>query len=309
MKGRAASRIASFLAFLYVRRFGVDVPLNDTWTMVVLFEKLDAGSLAFTDLFEQHNEHRIFFPRIAMLLIGVATAFDNVAILYAIFGCMCVTLAVFFFAFRRSVGASLIFFVPVPFLVFSLGQYWNMVQAFQITLIFTQTFGVLALYFLYLSGDGRERKWAFPAAVASAIVASFSAAPGLPVWSAGLFLILILTVAGRAKGMLAALWSLAGLLAGAVYFIGFERPPEHTASRYMWEDPAMSAEFFLTMLGNSLFWRQETAFAAGVLLLFLTSVALLFIFESGKIGESAFWISLIPFSIATLAATPAWRMP
>ncbi|MBA2691199.1 MAG: hypothetical protein H0U65_01725 [Rubrobacter sp.] len=294
-------------AFYFVRRFGVDVPLNDTWTMVVLFESLADGSLAFDDLFAQHNEHRILFPRIAMLAIGAATAFDNVAILYAILGCMCATLAVLFFAFRRSVGASILFFVPVPFLVFSLGQFWNMVQAFQITLVFSQTFGVLSLYLLYLSGDGKERRFAFPAAVASALVASFSAAPGLPVWPAGLILLLILPLAWREKRNLCVAWSVSGLLAGAIYFIGFERPPEHTASRYMWEDPAMGAEFFLTMLGSSLFWEQNVAFGAGVLLLFLTSVAMRFMLENGKFGESAFWISLVPFSLATLAATTVAR--
>ncbi len=294
-------------AFYYVRRFGVDVPLNDTWTMVVLFESLAAGNLTVGELFAQHNEHRIFFPRIAMLAIGVATAFDNVAILYAILGCMCLTLATLFFAFRRSVGAGIVFFIPAPFLVFSLGQYWNMVQAFQITLVFSQMFGVLSLYLLYLSESGKERRFAFPGAVASAVVASFSAAPGLPVWPAGLLLLLILPLAWRTKRNLSVAWGVSGLVAGAVYFIGFESPPEHTSSRYMFEDPAMSAEFFLTMLGSSLFWEQNVAFGAGVLLLFLTSSALLFMLENGKVGESAFWISLIPFSLATLAATTVAR--
>jgi hypothetical protein len=127
------------------------------------------------------------------------------------------------------------------------------------------------------------------------------------VWPAGLLLLLILPLAWRTKRNLSVAWGVSGLVAGAVYFIGFESPPEHTSSRYMFEDPAMSAEFFLTMLGSSLFWEQNVAFGAGVLLLFLTSSALLFMLENGKVGESAFWISLIPFSLATLAATTVAR--
>lgn len=294
-------------ALLYVRLYGVDVPYNDTWTMVPLFDKLASGDLTFVDLFDQQNEHRILFPRIAILALGVATAFDNVIVMYAIVGCLVVTMAALLLAFRRSAGANLILFVPVPFLVFSFGQYWNLLQAFQIALVFAQTFGVLSLYLLYASQGEDSKRFHFPAAMASGVIASFSAAPGLPVWPAGLLLLLLLPGARRVRKLVVGVWSAVGLLAGFVYFFGFERPPEHTASRYLLEEPATSVEFFLTMLGSALFREMDLAFATGLLLVFLVSVSLVLLLESGRVGESAFWVSLLPFSLFTLAATTVAR--
>src|SRR6185295_12796357 len=51
---------AARLAWL-VGRYGVDVPYHDQWPgELPLFEKLAAGRLGFADLWEPHNEHRIF---------------------------------------------------------------------------------------------------------------------------------------------------------------------------------------------------------------------------------------------------------
>jgi hypothetical protein len=193
------------LGFTYVRLFGVDVPHYDTWSMVPLFEKLSSGTLTVRDLFIQHNEHRIFFPRIAMLLLGTVTAFNNVAKMYLIQCCLLATLIALLLAFRSSIRANLHFFVPIPFLVFTWGQIWNMLQAFQITLVFAQTFSVLTFYLLYLSGYERLRKFAFPGALSTGTVASFSAAPGLLVWPVGLLQLLILPIRRSVKRLVAGL--------------------------------------------------------------------------------------------------------
>jgi hypothetical protein len=70
------------LGFLYVYLFGVNVVFGDQWFIVPLFDKLFAGELTISDLFAQHLEHRMFFPRIAMLLLGVATEYNNRAEMY-----------------------------------------------------------------------------------------------------------------------------------------------------------------------------------------------------------------------------------
>jgi hypothetical protein len=107
------------LAFLYVRLFGVNVPYWDQWWIVTLFEKLNAGSLHMSDLWSQANEHRIFFPRVAMLLLGSVTGYNNVAEMYFILGLFLVTLIVLLLAFKGSVNTTLLMFVPVSFLMFS----------------------------------------------------------------------------------------------------------------------------------------------------------------------------------------------
>lgn len=165
-------------ALLYVRAFGVSVVFSDAWSMSPLFEKWSSGTLLLWDLFDPHNEHRMFFPKGVELLLGGVTNYDNVIGMYLIQACFFATLVILFLAFRNNVRFWLFVFVPVAFLVFSFRQYENILFGFQINFAFTQTFGVLALFLLYLVGRRGPGKFAFAAALISGTVASFSTAQG-----------------------------------------------------------------------------------------------------------------------------------
>ncbi|MFM6192415.1 MAG: hypothetical protein ACKPFB_21235, partial [Planktothrix sp.] len=54
----------------FIIRFGVNVPFYDQWVLPALFEKTATGTLAFKDLFELHNNHRILFPRLIFIGLG-----------------------------------------------------------------------------------------------------------------------------------------------------------------------------------------------------------------------------------------------
>jgi hypothetical protein len=117
--------LPAVLALIYVRAFGVSVVFGDAWAMVPLFDKWSSGTLRVSDLFAQHNEHRILFPRIAMLSLGVITAYNTLAEMYLILICFLVTLSVLLLAFRNKTRPWLFLFVPISFLVFSFRQYEN----------------------------------------------------------------------------------------------------------------------------------------------------------------------------------------
>lgn len=294
------------VAALYVQRYGVNAPYNDGLTLIPLLEKFLAGELRFEDLAAQHNEHRIFFPRIAFILLGLATGFNDVATMYSILACLLVTSATLLLVFRRTASASLWLFVPVPFLIFNLGQSWNLLQGFQLTLIFVQTFSVLSFALLYLCGGERGRL-AFFGALASGTVAAFSSAPGLLVWPLGLLqLLLTPAVRGARRGMLAA-WGLAGALAWALYLRGYESA-ETTSWRDSLQHPLESAQYLVSALGASLFHgQQDLAFAGGLLMTFLVAVALLLAYARGRVAENSVWISMLAFALLTVAATSVAR--
>src|SRR5215218_1327367 len=111
--------IAAALPYLYVHTFGVNVVFADAWDMVLVFRKWSNGRLAFADLYAQHVEHRMFFPRGAELLLGILTKYNNVAEMYLIVSCFLITAVVLLLAFRRGTGSPLILFVPVALLIFS----------------------------------------------------------------------------------------------------------------------------------------------------------------------------------------------
>src|SRR5919112_2596287 len=203
--------IPAALPYLYVRAFGVNVVFADAWDMVLVFHKFFSGRLTFADLYAQHNEHRMFFLKGAELLLGLLTRYNNVAEMYVVVSCFLITAVVLLLAFRREIGLPLIFFVPVALLIFSFRQYENMLFGFQINFAFTQTFGVLALFLLYVSGRKRFGKFAFVAALVSGTVATFSNAQGLLVWPVGLLQLLIGPLEKPTKRWLLGAWSLVGV--------------------------------------------------------------------------------------------------
>jgi hypothetical protein len=147
-------------SFLYVREFGVNVPITDTWVMAPLFENLYSGELGVDDLWAQHSEHRPLLPRIFLLLMGPLTDFNIVAIMYAIQLCLLATFVVIFLAYKDSVGLdnrSLFFAAPVSLLVFSLGQYWNMFHAWSIHVVVVIPFGIFSFLLLNKLRDKGKR--------------------------------------------------------------------------------------------------------------------------------------------------------
>jgi hypothetical protein len=287
------------LSFLYVHSFGVDVPYGDTWTMVPLFDRLSAGTLSWSDLWHQHFEHRVFFPRIAMLLLGVATSFNNVAIMYLIQVCLLITLIILLLAFKANIQANLFLFVPISSLVFSLGQYWNLLVAWSLTFVFVQTFVVLALYLLHLSNRTNFRELALSAALIIGTVASFSSAQGLFVWPAGLLQLLIAPVERSTKKILAGIWGAAGLVEWIVYFYDLNLPRHHS-ERYFLDNPNLGIGYFLTALGSSLIRQQTIALVIGLLLVCLVTATLFLVYRAGTLDECSFWIALISFSFLFL---------
>jgi len=299
--------VPAALPYLYVRAFGVNVVFADAWDMVLVFRKWSSGRLAFADLYAQHNEHRMFFPKGAELLLGMLTRYNNVAEMYLIVSCFVVTAAVLLLAFRREIGLPLIFFVPVALLIFSFRQYENMLFGFQINFAFTQTFGVLALYLLYAASSNDTKRLAFVAALGSATVASFSTAQGLLVWPAGLLGLLLGPAATSRKKVFVGIWGLVGVAEWVAYFVDYETPQGHPPLFHALNHVGTAAEYFLTLLGSALFWHPEHALMGGLVMGCLALGIFFAMYWSGVLREHSFWISLFLYSLLILATITLGR--
>ncbi len=305
--------LPGILSVAYVHQFGVNVIFKDQFEMVENFWQLYYGSLSFSDVWEPHNEHRFLFPRIALLALGTITEWNSVAEMYLIQFCLFGTLAGLWLAFGSGSRAGPLLFVPVAFMVFTLSQSDNLLWGYQITFAFAQTFSVLALCFLYLSGRGGKWKFAVPIALASGTIAAFSAIQGLLVWPAGLLQILIAPLERRAKGFLAAAWGSTGVLVWVAYFVDYE--PNVVSSPFgLLAHPVAGAGRFLSLLGDSLYTgktlfssQRDFAFANGLLVLGLAVVGLLLVYKYGKLGRYSFWLSLLAFSFLVLLSITAGR--
>jgi hypothetical protein len=171
------------LGFLYVWLFGVNVVFGDEWRLAILFEKPNLARL-----WVQLNEHRIFIPKVVILSLGNLTKWNTVVEMYVTQTLLLVTLFVLFVSFDGSIrsGWKLILLAPVAFLVFSLRQAETMLMGLLVQFVLVLTFAVLAFYSLRALGRDTSRRLLFPAALASATLASLSSAQGLLVWPVGL---------------------------------------------------------------------------------------------------------------------------
>ena len=290
---------------LYVHTFGVSVVDSDAWSVVPLFDKWFSGTLQVSDLWSQHNAHRPFFPNIAYIILGVLTEYNNVAEMYLIQACFFVTLVVLLLAFIDNIRfrpSWLFLFVPVALLIFSLRQYKNMLNGYQINFAFTEMFGILALFLLYLLVRRESfRKLAFAGALASATVAACSILAGLMVWPAGLLQLFLSPSERSQKRVYTILWGLSGILVWVVYFIGWDAPGKGTLLHAI-QHPLRGMHYYTNLLGSSLFWKPDSALLGGLLLICLALVSLLLIYKDGRLGEYRFWVSLLLYSMLILGS-------
>jgi hypothetical protein len=306
------SVLLPFIAsLLYVRSYGVDVFYADEWDFVALLREGSRGTLGAADLLTHHNEHVYLFPWGLMLLLGRFTEFNTVPLMYLVAACLLATSLAVFHVYARSVGRSplaSLLFVPAPLLLFSFRQHENMLWGNQVTFAFAQTFSVLALCLLHAAGNGRLGRLAFPSAALCVVIASCSAAPGLLAWPAGLMLLLISPAGGKpAKKLFLGTWVLLGAAVWGLYLAGYSGPGSAPPPSFVLGHPAAGAEYLLTLSGGALFWREGTALAAGLLLVFLATASLALVLMLRKAGENAFWISLGTFSLLSLAFIAAGR--
>ncbi|HYH97425.1 hypothetical protein [Hyalangium sp.] len=258
----------AFLPFNYVYRFGVNVPFFDQWEFVPTLVDFYEGRLTLEALFAQHNEHRIFFPRLIMLGLAALTRWNTVAEMYFNAALLVALGAVLLHAHVRAYGASnrsLIAFLPIAWLVFTFRQYNNLIWGWQIQITLCVLFSVLSL--LLLDGTrGLGARWA--GATGAAFVASFSFGSGMAIWPVGLIALLWQgRLEGRTAWRAVLGWSVAGTLAVVLYtwnrHSNFDHPDPWTFLR----SPGDSFLFMLGALGAVTADTFPTAMAFGALFL------------------------------------------
>ncbi len=223
---------------------GVNVINADQWDDVALIGHAYAGTLHLSTLWAQHNENRIFFPNLIVLALAYSTHFNVVTEEYLsalmLFGATALVICAHK---RRSPGRRWIWYCPVAFLLLSLAQAVNALWGFQMAWYLVLLMVVLALFLL----DQEPLRWpVFAGAIAAAVIASFSSLQGLLVWPAGLLLIYL----RRRAPHLAVAWIGSAVLAGVIYFVGFNFNASQSPSHDVLQYPGATFTFFLQVVGD-----------------------------------------------------------
>lgn len=201
----------------------VDVPFADQWALLPLLDRSYQGTLTLRELWAQHNEHRLLFPRLMMLVLARLSGWNthvemlaNIALALGSFGVLAYQVR----ATARATKTAWLFLLPLLSLaIFSLNQGetwwggWN-IQIFLNVLAVSASTVLLA--------HPAQSWWTLALAALCGFVATYSYSTGLLIWPIGGVALLALAARGSARDLLrAGAWCLAGAIVIASFFYDY----------------------------------------------------------------------------------------
>jgi hypothetical protein len=232
------------VAFLFwlIHIDAVNMLRADQWDAIRLIQQSDSGKLSLGVLWAQHTENRIFFQNLITLLLAHTTNF-NILVEDYVSGALLVAAAAVLVVThrRRSPSRPWIFYCPVVIVMLSAAVWGVTLFGFQIgwSLIMLSLAGTL-----FLLDRPRVTGLVLAAAVAAAVVGSFSSLEGLIIWPAGLVL---LCQRHRSRRQILA-WSCAALATAGLYFHNWTGGGNQTF--YAFAHPIAGAKFFFFAIGD-----------------------------------------------------------
>jgi len=214
------------------------LPRLDQWTEVLWVRNYYAGHAGFATLWQQHNEHRIFFPMLFLLADWFLFRGTNLFLYASMFLLQAAHAWIFIREFRVHQFSRVVRLVVIAWIValfFSGANLENFTWPFQISFILTFYAGTLSLYAL-LRGAGQTgsaaARW-FAASLACGIVATYSLASGILIWPVLLLAGLMVKLRRR---FLLAIGAVFALLV-PLYFFHYHFVPGHTNPRDALQHP------------------------------------------------------------------------
>jgi hypothetical protein len=292
----AATAVA---ALWFIHHFSVNMIYYDQFADINVIMHAHDGTLSLATLWDQHNENRIFFPNLVVLLLAYTTHF-NVVVEDLLSGVSLIATTGLIIAAhrRRSPSIPWIFYCPVALVLLSLAP------------LGTTMFGFLLSWYLVLLGlgltlfvlDRQVLTWlAFGGAAAAAIVGSFSSLQGLFIWPAGLVL---LYLRRRSRSHLLA-WVGIAVITAIVYFLNFNFAATGGDETGVLKHPVTLLRFFFSSLGNvvgapiadTANGGNTGALVLGIVMFAVAIVALVHGFRRDRSDGTAIGIALICFGL------------
>jgi hypothetical protein len=290
---------------VYICMFGVNVVFWDEWDFVPFLKAAMNGTLSYASLFAQHNEHRLFFPRIVMIALAQLTRYNTIAeMIFGWFMILATALLVFRASWVKfSAGGPWKFaliFVPASLLLFTYRQFEVALFGFPSVQFYMMILGVVGSFYLLGYSNGIDIGFAF--SCLAAFMASFSSIQGLLAWPIGL--VQILLSASRRKAII---WAISGALVTSGYLYGWTKPVQTPSLNNALSDPLGGLRYFFVLLGAPFSYELYTAMGFGALV-FLVGVV---VFWRNRLGEfvrrNGIWFSLLLFGILSCVVTTAGR--
>ena len=298
--------------------YAVDVPFWDEWEIIKLLDKFYSGTMTLSDIFAQHNDHRIIFTKIIMLLNAIYLGWNNyinmaVVLLFAVGTSLVIYYSVQQLKIISDSGSTwkkdLLYFT-FACLIFSFTQYEIWLWGFEMQLSMNVFFTMLTLVLLAY-GKGLI---IFVTALIFALLATFSFANGMFVWPAGLLIIAgvnyINYISGKKFDYLKVFsWLLTGTLGIYLYFSSGYIFLIKTETALTFERIYVFIRDFVCFLGSPIVnIKPVLAFGAGLSGLAIYFYCLFMIAKYKIWDENKFlWIAAVVYVFLSSAAAASGR--
>jgi hypothetical protein len=293
------------------------LPYSDGW-IEIFPEAAGVKLLSFTWLWQQHNEHRLFIPKLFLVADLRLFHAKQVFLLACIFATQLLHLLLLSWSMRvlggwrgtlwRS-GTGL-----TAFCLFCPSQWENFVWGFQTCFVLPGLFATLSFVGLLLcwigpqTASGTRRRWKLVVlSILAALGATCSLANGTLLWP----LLVVAALFLRLRPLAVLSFAVTGAVSMGLYFHGYVRPLQHASPISSAEAPAKVFEYLAIYLGSP--WVREYDRAAiffGTAGLVLALCAVLRL-RSYVQGFSAFSVQLVltlAFCLGTALITALGRI-
>jgi Flp pilus assembly pilin Flp len=296
--------------FWLIHRYGLNTIYADQWANVTVISHAYSGTLSFGTLWVQHNENRLLFPNLVVLALAYTTHYNIVDELYLSGVMQVVAVGLLIGAHRcRSSATPWLLYCPVAFMLLSFVQNQNALSGFQLAWVMILLSLAGCLFLL----DRPHLSWPlFAAAVAVAMVGTFSSLQGMLIWPSGL----VLLYHRRRSARFFWLWIAAAAACAVAYFHGYHSQQAVAGGYgYLFSHPLDATKFFFYAVGDVVgAVVQPKAGNGAVILLGIVIVALavavlvLFGLRRDERGGTPIGVALIVFGLLFAATITEGRI-
>ncbi len=232
--------------FWMIHRYSVNVIFGDQWDDVTVIGHSYSHLFDWGSLWAQHNENRIFFPNLIVVLLAHTTHFNIQVEEYLSAIMLVVATGLLIWAHkRRATSTPWLYYCPVALLAFSTVQYENSLWGFQMAWYLV----MLSLATAIVLVDRPTLTWlTLAGAIVAGVVGSFSSLQGLLIWPAGL----VLLYHRRRAVRFVVAWIAAAAVSLFVYLYNFNTSatsgsPSHG---YVLHHPMAAIKFYVFAVGD-----------------------------------------------------------
>jgi hypothetical protein len=279
---------------LMIAWYAAEVPYYDDWNMIVLFRKAQNATLGFNDLWIQHNEHRIFFPKLLTLGLAQLGGWRFTNQVYFNFGLAFISFILLWrtLVWSQTGRAATFLLVIVSAFLFTPLQWINWIWAFQTPWFLANLMVILAIWLLVrFAGNW----YAFGGALAATAIGVFSLSSAiafLPIAP----VIFLLHSSWLKRAIL--FWLVGGAVCGAVFLNGLQRIEGQNDFASVLSAPLAVIFFGLAYIGAPLYWLGGWMVAAliGAVGIILFSFTLWELYRRNRAsGDYSSWQKAIPW--------------